>query len=187
MSSEPVEAVGRLSASRDWRQNDPESDGALRTAAVKVAPAPFQPDGAQLSPLAQLVGTLEALKESDPDRYGQVTWEIAKNLLSAARMAGSRGDSGAASELYQLATDFSAASGSGQLQTLLEDLSQTVAASHAGSASGIRGDGSTHTKLLAVFRANESHSAQRAALDEAAVFVSTVSTVVLDVETLDHG
>jgi len=173
MSSEPVGAVGRLSASRDWRQKAPESDAAFLAAPVEVTSAPFQPDGTELSPLAQLVGTLEVLNDSDPARYAQVTSQIAKNLLSAARIAGSRGDSGAASELDQLATDFSAASGSGQLHTLLKNLSQTAGAGYAAPAAAKRSDGGTQTKLLA-FRKNESHSAQNAALDEAAVFVSTV-------------
>jgi hypothetical protein len=146
---------------------------------VEITTAPFQPDSAQLSPLAQLVGTLDALKESDPAKYTQVTRQIAKNLLAAARIAGSRGDSGAATDLAELATDFSATSDSGQLHTLLSDLTQAAGAGHAASASGIRRDGSTDTKLLAFLRTSESHSAQNAALDEAAVYVGTVSTVVV--------
>jgi len=177
MNAEPVGAVGRPSASRDWRQKDPESESAFRTAPAEITSAPFQPDGAQLSPLAQLVGTLEALKESDPARYAQVTRQIATNLLSAARIAGSRGDSDAASELEQLAADFSAASGSGQLQTLLKDLSQAAGAGYTASASGIRSGDSAHTKLLALLRTDESAGAQSAALDEAVVFVATVSGV----------
>ena len=58
--------------------------------------------------------------------------------------------------------EFSAACGSGQLNSLLKHLS------HAAGA------GATE-KRLAVFRTNESHSAQDAALDEAAGLVGTLS------------
>jgi hypothetical protein len=131
-----------------------------------------------------LVGTLEALKESDPAKYTQVTGQIAENLLAAARIAGSRDDSGAAAELAQLAADFSAASGSGQLHTLLSDLTQAAGAGYAASASGTGGNHSKDTKIRAFLRTNESHTAQNAALDEAAVYVSTVTAVAFDVRTI---
>jgi hypothetical protein len=175
MSSEPVEALGQLSASREWRKKAPDSAGAFRTATVEIKTAPFRPDSTQLSPLAQLVGTLETLKDSDPPKYTQVTRQIAKNLLAAGRIAGSRGDPSAATELDQLAKDFAAASEGGQLQTLF---TQAAHAGHAASASGIRSGGSTETKFLAFLRTNESHSAQNAALDDAAVYVRIVSTEV---------
>ena len=179
MSSESVEAVGQLSPSLDWRRKGPKSAGAFQLASVEPKPPPLEPDGAQLSPLAQLVGTLEALGGSDPARYTQVTRQIAIILLSAAQLAGSRGDAAAAKELDQLAADFSDASGSGQLHTLLKDLTLAAGAGSAASASGILGDGRTGAKALAFLRTTESRSAQNAALDEAAVFVRTVSTVVV--------
>jgi len=138
MSTEPVEATGQLSASRDWRQTKPEWDGPVRTAAVDVTAAPLQSDGSQLSPLAQLVATLDALRESDPAKYAQVSRQIATNLLSAAQIAESQDNSGAAGQLTQLAADFATASANGQLHTLMMDLSRSVGGGYSASGSASR-------------------------------------------------
>ncbi len=84
-----------------------------------------QPDSSQLSPFAQLVSILQQLQQSDPTKYKQVTQQIAANLQSAAQAATQDGNSAAANQLTQLATDFSNASQTGQLPNG-EDLAQAV-------------------------------------------------------------
>src|SRR5579863_9257537 len=92
-----------------------------------AAPSPLSPqsDSAQLSPFAQLAGILQQLQQSDPTKYKQVTAQIATNLQSAAQTAQSQGNSSAASQLNQLATDFTNASQTGQLPNL-QDLAEAV-------------------------------------------------------------
>jgi hypothetical protein len=177
MSTEPVEAMGKLAASRDWRQTKPEWDGPVHATPVDVTAAPFLSDGSRLSPLAQLVATLQTLRESDPAKYAQVTRQIATNLLSAAQIAESLDNYGPAGQLAQLAADFVAASANGQLDTLLKDLSQ-LAGDHSASGPGAR-IGGTDARVLAFVRTSESHSVRNAMLDEATLFVGTVSTVVI--------
>jgi hypothetical protein len=86
-------------------------------------------DSGQLSPLAQLMSTLQQLQQSDPSKYKQVTQEIATNLQSAAKSATSEGNTTAASQLNQLANDFTTASQSGQLPNI-QDLAQAVGGGH---------------------------------------------------------
>jgi hypothetical protein len=80
--------------------------------------ASSQSDSTQLSPFAQLVSALQQLQQSDPTKYAQVTQQIATNLQSAAQTAQSQGNSTAANQLTQLASDFSNASQSGQIPIL---------------------------------------------------------------------
>jgi hypothetical protein len=87
--------------------------------------AASESDSAQLSPFAQLVSALQQLQQSDPARYAQVTEQIASNLQTAAQSAQAQGNTGAASQLSQLATDFTNASQSGQLPNL-QDLAEAV-------------------------------------------------------------
>jgi hypothetical protein len=82
-------------------------------------------DSSQVSPLAQLLSELQQLQQSDPSEYQQVTQQIATNLQAAAQTATSAGNTTAASQLTQLATDFSNASTSGQLPNI-QDLAQAV-------------------------------------------------------------
>jgi hypothetical protein len=88
-----------------------------------------QPDSPQLSPFAQLMSTLQQLQQSDPTKYQQVTQQIATNLQSAAQTAQSDGNSTAANQLNQLATDFTNASQSGQLPNI-QDLAQAIGGHH---------------------------------------------------------
>jgi hypothetical protein len=88
-----------------------------------------QPDSPQLSPFAQLLSTLQQLQQSDPTKYQQVTGQIATNLQSAAQTAQADGNSTAANQLNQLATDFTNASQSGQLPNV-QDLAQAVGGHH---------------------------------------------------------
>src|ERR1035441_1747451 len=101
-------------------------NSASTTSASSVAP---QTDSRQLSPFAQLMSTLQQLQQSDPAKYAQVTQQIATNLQTAAQTATSAGNTTAASQLTQLATDFTNASKSGQLPNV-QDLAQAVGGHH---------------------------------------------------------
>jgi len=91
----------------------------------------LQPDSQQLSPLAQMLGDLQKLQQSNPAQYQRVTQQIAANLQSAAQTAQSSGNSTAANQLNQLATDFTNASKSSQLPSI-QDLAQAIGAHHHG-------------------------------------------------------
>jgi hypothetical protein len=88
-----------------------------------------QSDSTQLSPLAQILTTLQQLQQSNPAEYKQVTAQIATNLTSAAATAQAEGNTTAATQLNQLATDFTNASQSGQLPNI-QDLAQAVGGHH---------------------------------------------------------
>ncbi|MGD0870451.1 MAG: hypothetical protein ABSB88_12915 [Bryobacteraceae bacterium] len=86
-------------------------------------------DSNQLSPFALLLSTLQQLQQSNPTEYQQVTQQIATNLQSAAKTATADGNTAAATQLNQLATDFTTASQSGQLPNV-QDVSQAVSGGH---------------------------------------------------------
>lgn len=83
----------------------------------------------QLSVFAQLAAKLQQLLQNYPAQYQQVTQQIATNLQTAAQKAQSGGNTTAAAQLNQLATDFTSASTSGQLPNL-QDLAQAVGGHH---------------------------------------------------------
>jgi hypothetical protein len=82
-------------------------------------------DSGQLSPFAQIASTLQQLQQSNPTEYQQVTKTIAANLTSAAQTAQTDGNTNAANQLTQLASDFTTASKNGQLPNL-QDLAQAT-------------------------------------------------------------
>jgi hypothetical protein len=86
-------------------------------------------DNSQLSPLAQVLSTLQQLQQSDPTEYQQLTGQIATNLQTAAQTATADGNTAAANQLNQLATDFTNASQSGQLPDI-QDLAQAIGGGH---------------------------------------------------------
>jgi len=88
-----------------------------------------QNDGSQLSPLAELLSTLQQLQQQNPTQYEQVTAQIATNLQTAANTAQSDGNSSQASQLTQLASDFQTASQTGQLPNI-QDLAQAAGGHH---------------------------------------------------------
>lgn len=109
-------------------------DGALQnngvqanTSASGVSTASTQQaDSSQFSsPLVQVLSTLQQLQQSNPTEYQQVTQQIATNLQNAAQSASTDGNSTAANQLNQLATDFNNASQSGQLPNI-GDLAQAM-------------------------------------------------------------
>ena len=99
------------------------------TGSVVASTSTQQTDSTQLSPLAQILETLQQLQQSNPTEYKQVTAQIATNLTSAATTAQADGNTTAATQLNQLATDFTDASQSGQLPNI-QDLAQAVGGHH---------------------------------------------------------
>jgi len=141
-----------------------------------------QSENGQLSPFAQVMSTLQQLQQSNPTEYQQVTQQIATNLQSAAQTATADGNSTQATQLNQLATDFTSASQSGQLPNI-QDLAQAMSGGHhhhhhhVAASSDADGDSSTGTsqisQLLAAFQAN---SAQNEATNPMAIITNTLSS-----------
>jgi hypothetical protein len=92
---------------------------------LAASSAGLSADNSHLSPLAQVLSTLQQLQQSDPTEYQQLTGQISTNLKAAAQTATSDGNTSAANQLNQLATDFSNASQSGQLPNV-QDLAQSI-------------------------------------------------------------
>jgi hypothetical protein len=159
------------------------------------SPVSPQPDNSRLSPFAHLMSELRQLQQSDPAKYQQVTQQIATNLQNAAQTAQAGGDTTAATQLNQLASDFTDASKSGQLPNM-QDLAQAVGGHHhhhhhhhAEAAStdptGILSTGSsassassspasqTLSQLLGAFQTN---GTQSAATDPMSIIMSTLSS-----------
>ena len=88
-------------------------------------------DTNQLSPFAQVLGSLQQLQQSNPSQYQQVTQQISNNLQTASQSATANGNTGLASELTQLSSDFKNASTSGQLPNV-QDLAQAIGGGHHG-------------------------------------------------------
>ena len=171
------------------------SSGDTSSLASLAAVSAQQPDNGQLSPFAQLMSTLQQLQQSDPTKYQQVTQQIADNLKTAASTAQSDGNTTAATQLTQLATDFTNASENGQLPNI-QDLAQAIGGGHhhhhhharAASSSDSTGSSSTSSdssgssstatsasdllkQLLAAFQSN---GVQNSALDPMSIIESTL-------------
>jgi hypothetical protein len=152
--------------------------------------ASTQPDNSQLSPFAQLMSTLQQLQQSNPTEYAQVTQQISTNLQSAAQTATASGNTAAASQLNQLATDFSNASTSGQLPNM-QDVAKAMSgggghhhhhASSSGDSSSSNSSSSssssasqTMSQLLSAFQSSTSQSASSASTDPMSIIMSTLS------------
>ncbi len=154
----------------------------------------LQTDSNQLSPFAQLMSTLQQLQQTDPAKYIQVTQQIATNLSAAAQTATTNGNTSAANQLNQLATDFTNASQTGQLPNV-QDLAEAMASDSSGghhhhhhSSSGSSDSTSTSTSsstatstaansalnsLLQAFKAYENQSAS---LNPYQIISSTLSS-----------
>jgi hypothetical protein len=135
------------------------------------------PDNSRLSPFAQLMSELQQLQQSDPSKYQQVTSQIATNLQTASQTAAAAGDTTAATQLNQLATDFSSASKNGQLPNV-QDLAQAVGGHHhhhhhhASSASS-SGTSQALSQILAAF---QTPGTQSTATDPMSIIMSTLSS-----------
>ena len=150
-------------------------------------------DNSRLSPFAQMLAELQQLQTTDPAKYSQVTQQIASNLTTAAQTATSSGNTTAATQLTQLASDFTSASKSGQLPSV-SDLAQAVGGGHhhhhhahaASSSSDADGTSSSSTsstsaeqtlsQLLAAFQTGSSSSIQTDATNPLSIIMNTLSS-----------
>ena len=157
-----------------------------------------QDSSAQLSPFAQMLSALQQLQQSNPTEYQQVTAQISTNLQNAAQTATADGNTSQATELNQLATDFSNASQNNTLPNI-QDLAQAMqgsqghhhhhhggGASVAGSsdssstASGSSSSATTATsdlcQIVSAFLANANSSSQDSTLNPLAIISNTLTS-----------
>jgi hypothetical protein len=150
-----------------------------------------QPDNGRLSPFAQMMSELQQLQQSDPAKYQQVTQQIATNLQSASQDAQAQGNTTAATQLSQLATDFTNASKSGNLPNI-QDLAKAVGGHHGHHhhmhTTPVDSDGTSSTSsstssnsaiqtLSQLLSAFQSGGAQGNATDPMSIIMSTLSSV----------
>jgi hypothetical protein len=140
------------------------------------------------------MNTLQQLQQSDPSKFAQVTQQISTNLQTAAQSATASGNTAAASQLTQLASDFSTASTSGQLPNVA-DLAKAMSGGghhhHHGSSSGNSASSAGSTaassssssnasqilsQLFSAFQSNQSNSSQSASTDPMTIIMSTLSS-----------
>jgi hypothetical protein len=126
-------------------------------------------DEGQLSPIAQLVGTLQQLQQSNPTEYKQVIQQIAVNLQSAAATAQADGNPTMANQLNQLATDFTSASSTGQLPNL-QDVVRTASGHH-------------HHHRHSASPDSTANGTQNDSLDPLAIIQNTLSSAGIGVST----
>ena len=138
-------------------------------------------DSNRMSPFAQMLSELQQLQQTDPSKYQQVTQQISTNLTTAANTATSEGNTAAATQLNQLAADFSNASTSGQLPNV-QDLAQAVGGHHhhhhhvgSGSAGSSASD-ATNDALQQMLNSFSSGSAANEAIDPMSIISSTLSS-----------
>jgi hypothetical protein len=148
----------------------------------------LQPDNQQLSPFAQMLSTLQQLQQTDPTKYKQVTQQIATNLQSAAQTAQADGNTVAANQLNQLATDFTNASTTGQLPNI-QDLGQAMnghshhhhhhahsaSADPDGSSSASSSSGSTSQTLSQLLSTLQENGTQNNSLNPTTIILDTLS------------
>jgi len=151
-------------------------------------------ENGHLSPFAQLMSTLQQLQQSNPTEYKQVTQQIATNLQAAAKTAQADGNSTAANQLNQLATDFTSASESGPLPNV-QDLAQAIGGHHhhhhfhpassdadssSSNTSSTSNTSQTLSQLLAAFQAN---STPNEATNPMAIIMNTLSSAGINVNS----
>jgi len=148
----------------------------------------LQPDNQQLSPFAQMLSTLQQLQQTDPTKYKQVTQQIATNLQSAAQTAQADGNTVAANQHNQLATDFTNASTTGQLPNI-QDLGQAMnghshhhhhhahsaSADPDGSSSASSSSGSTSQTLSQLLSTLQENGTQNNSLNPTTIILDTLS------------
>ena len=153
-------------------------------------------DNQQLSPFAQLLTTLQQLQQTDPTKYQQVTQQIATNLQSAAQTAQADGNSSAANQLNQLATDFTNASTSGQLPNI-QDLAQATMSGHhhhhhshtasadpdSSSSANSTPSSSTSQTLSQLLSTLQANGTQNDPLNPMAIILSTLSSAGISSST----
>ena len=178
--------------------------GNNNTSSIDQSSLALPQDGSpQLSPFAQILSTLQQLQQSNPTEYQQVTSQIASNLQSAAQTATTDGDTSQATELSQLATDFTNASQNNTLPNI-QDLAQALgggqwqyqAASSNSSSTGTTDSSSTGTtgsttstsessssdllsQLLSAFYSNNTSATENNALNPLAIITNTLNSANL--------
>jgi hypothetical protein len=149
------------------------------TQAASTSSSSSASDSSQLSGFAKIAVALQQLQESDPTKYKQVTSEIAANLSNAAQTATSQGNSSAAKELTQLASDFSSASSTGQLPNF-QDLSQATGGGHGGHHhhhhAASSSDSSSSSTAAPAATSTTSTSASGSTLNAASIIQSTLTS-----------
>jgi hypothetical protein len=150
-----------------------------------VSSSTQQFDNGNLSPLSELLSTLQQLQQSNPSQYQQVMQRIAMNLQTGAQTATSQGNTDAANELTQLSKDFSQASQNNQLPNV-QDLAQALGGHHhhhhfhasssssnkSTSDSSNNSSNSTLNQLLSLF---QSSATQSNTLDPASIIENTLA------------
>jgi hypothetical protein len=128
------------------------------------------------------MSTLQQLQQSNPTEYKQVTAQIASSLQSAAQAANSQGNSTAANQLNQLATDFTNASQSGQLPNI-QDLAQAVGGHHhhhhhhggGGASSSTDADSSTSSTSTSTASTSSSSSTDQSVNQAVAAYQTSTA------------
>ena len=153
--------------------------GAGLTTKANASSLQLPSDNSQLSPFVQALNTLQQLQQTDPTKYQQVTQQVATNLQAAAQTAQSSGNTTAANQLNQLATDFTNASTSGQLPNI-QDMAQAMGGHHhhhhhhhSSGTSSSSSSSSTADQLLAAFQTSGS---QNDSLDPMSIILNTLSS-----------
>jgi hypothetical protein len=176
----PISSLNNLSGS--YLQSILNSSTANTQSSTSTASIAAQPENGRLSPFAQLMSTLQQLQQSNPAEYRQVTQQIATNLKSAAQTAQTDGNSTEATQLNQLATDFTSASQNGQLPNM-QDLAQAIGGyhhHHHAHAASTDADSQTQSQLLAAFQAN---STRNESLDPMAIITNALSNAGINVNS----
>jgi hypothetical protein len=188
----PIGSLNSLSSSYLQSILQSNSSTGSSSGSTGASPVTAQSENTQLSPFAQVMSTLQHLQQSNPAEYTQVAQQIATNLNTAAQTATANGNPTQAAQLSQLATDFTSASGSGQLPNV-QDLAQAIGGGHhhhhhahaasadndSSSSSSSSTDSSNQlSQMLAAFQAN---STQNEALNPMSIIMNTLSSAGIGV------
>ncbi|MGA2577397.1 MAG: hypothetical protein ABSH24_15365 [Bryobacteraceae bacterium] len=188
----PISSLNNLSSSYLQSLLQSNSTTGNSSSSTGTSSVSAQSENTQLSPFAQLMSTLQQLQQSNPTEYKQVTQQIATNLQTAAQTATADGNSTQASQLNELATDFTSASQSGQLPNM-QDLAQAIGGGHhhhhahggssAADSSSSSSSSSSSTQLSQLLAAFQANSAQSDSLDPMAIITNTLSSAGINVNS----
>ena len=187
-SMSPISSLNNLSSSYLQSLLQSNSTTGNSSSSTGTSSVSAQSENTQLSPFAQLMSTLQQLQQSNPTEYKQVTQQIATNLQTAAQTATADGNSTQASQLNELATDFTSASQSGQLPNM-QDLAQAIGGghhhhhAHGGSSAADSSSSSSSTQLSQLLAAFQANSAQSDSLDPMAIITNTLSSAGINVNS----
>ena len=161
-------------------QNTGLTSNASGTTSTGAISGPQQTDASGLSPFAQMMSELQEFQQSNPTQYEQVAQQIATNLQSAAQTAQASGNTTAATQLNQLASDFNSASKNGQLPSI-QDLAQAIGGGHhhhhghgGGSSSSSSSSTNAVNQLVSAFQSNQ---AQDSALNPLSIIQNVLNSI----------